>query len=108
MMEKCSKENTEIEKAVKELKKISADERERQIYEAREKAMIDEGIIRYETREEGRKEGIAIGEARGKKEGKREKEIEIAKKMLLKNVSIDDIVEFTGLSKEEIESLSNK
>ena len=108
MMEKCSKENTEIGKAVDELKKISADERERQIYEAREKAMIDEGIIRYETREEGRKEGIAIGEARGKKEGKREKEIEIAKNLLRKKMPINDISEVTDLSKKEIESLSNK
>ena len=57
MMEKCSKENTEIGKAVDELKKISADERERQIYEAREKAMIDEGIIRYETLKEGEEKG---------------------------------------------------
>ena len=92
MMEKCSKENTEIGKAVDELKKISADERESQIYEAREKAMIDEGIIRYETL----------------KEGKREKEIEIAKKMLENNFTIKQIETVTGLSKKEIENLSNK
>ena len=70
--------------------------------------MIDEGIIRYETREEGRKEGIAIGEARGKKEGKKEEKIEIAKNLLRKKMPINDISEVTGLSKKEIESLSNK
>lgn len=41
----------------------------------------------------------------GLKEGKSEKAIEIAKKLLNLNVSIDNIIEATGLTKEEIESL---
>jgi predicted transposase/invertase (TIGR01784 family) len=38
-------------------------------------------------------------------DGKKEKEIEIAKKMLNKNKPIEEIIEFTGLTKEEVENL---
>ena len=44
--------------------------------------------------EKAREEAIEIGEARGK--------IEIAQKMLSKNRDIEEIIEFTGLTKEEI------
>ena len=41
----------------------------------------------------------------GKKVGRQETRIEIAKKMLNKKVAVKDILEFTGLKKEEIEKL---
>lgn len=50
-------------------------------------------------------EGEAIGEARGRAEGEAEKSKEIAKKMKAKNMPIEEIVELTGLTKEEIEKL---
>ena len=53
----------------------------------------------------GRAEGEAIGEARGKAQGEAEKSKEIAKKMKAKNMPIEEIVELTGLTKEEIEKL---
>ena len=37
--------------------------------------------------------------------GEKQKAVEIAKKMKEKNKSLDEIVEFTGLTKEEIEKL---
>ena len=37
--------------------------------------------------------------------GSKQNSIEIAKKMLEKNKEISEIIEFTGLTKEEIESL---
>ena len=51
----------------------------------------------------GKKEGVAEGEARGEEK----KAIAMAKKMLLKNKSIDEIVEFTDLTKEQIEKLKS-
>lgn len=36
---------------------------------------------------------------------KKERSIEIAKKMKSKKINIDDIIEITGLTKEEIEKL---
>ena len=41
----------------------------------------------------------------GIEEGAKEKQIEIAKKMIKKGMSIDEIMELTNLSEEEIEKL---
>lgn len=46
-------------------------------------------------------EGLAEGQAKGKAEGK----TEIATNLLKKDYSIEEIVEITGLTKEEIEKL---
>jgi predicted transposase/invertase (TIGR01784 family) len=48
-----------------------------------------------------REEGIQIGEAKGIEQGK----IEIAKKMLTKNKTMEEIIELTELSYEQIEKL---
>ena len=49
----------------------------------------------------GKAEGLAEGQAKGKAEGK----TEIATNLLKKDYSIEEIVEITGLTKEEIEKL---
>ena len=41
----------------------------------------------------------------GIEQGSTQKQIEVAKKMLEKNMSIEDIIEITNLTKEEIETL---
>ncbi len=56
---------------------------------------------RQEGREEGRQEGIRIGEEKGEKE----KALSIAKAMLLKGYSMEEITILTGLSKTDIQSL---
>ena len=43
----------------------------------------------------------------GEEEGRREQQIEMAKKMLEKNKPIEEIMEFTELTKEEIENIEN-
>ena len=48
------------------------------------------------------------GKIEGKIEGERNRNIEIAKSMLNKNYSFDEITELTGLSEEEIEELKEK
>ncbi|BDD07419.1 Rpn family recombination-promoting nuclease/putative transposase [Aureibacter tunicatorum] len=57
-------------------------------------------VVDY-AREEGREEGIEIGIEKGLKKGK----IETAKKLLSIGLSIDQIMEATDLTKEEIEAL---
>ena len=52
-----------------------------------------------DARDEGKEEGI--------EEGRREQQIEMAKKMLEKNKPIEEIMEFTELTKEEIENIDN-
>ena len=89
--------NEKIEKAKKELEKLAMNPEDRELYELRLKAIRDEMNIRYS----GYIDGIADGETKGKAE----RNIEIAKKMLKKCMKIEDIIELTGLSQEEIEKL---
>ena len=49
-------------------------------------------------REEGKEEGIEIGE--------RVKAFEVARRMLLKGISVENIMYMTDLSKDEIENIS--
>ena len=54
---------------------------------------------------EGREEGIAEGKKEGREEGERNKQLEIAGKLKAGGLSIASIVEFTGLTEEEINQL---
>ena len=51
------------------------------------------------AKEDGHEEGL--------KEGKERSQIEIAKKLLLKNINIEEIADITSLSKEEILKIKN-
>ncbi len=115
MMERCRKEEGEIKEAIEQLEEMSADEKEREIYEQREKGRLIYNTEMNEARrkglEEGKKLGEKIGEKRGEKigekNGKKEKTVEIAKKLLEKNIDIEIIIETTGITKEELETLKN-
>ena len=111
MMEKCKKEEGEIKEAIEQLEEMSADEKEREIYEQREKGRLIYNTEMNEARrkglEEGKKRGEKIGEERGEKNGKKEKTVEIAKKLLEKNIDIEIIIETTGITREELETLKN-
>ena len=60
---------------------------------------------KMKARAEGREEGRAEGLAEGREEGRKEQSIEIARQMKAKGVSPSAIMEFTGLSEEEISLL---
>jgi len=85
--------NPNVKKAVVTLRRLSADEQARDMYERREKAMRDEYSIRKHEREEG------------KAEGKDEKATEIATNLLSLNLPLETIITATGLTREEIENL---
>ena len=108
MMEKCKKEEGEIKDAIEQLEEMSADEKEREIYEQREKSRLIYNTEMNAARRKGLEEGKRLGEKIGEKNGKKEKTIEIAKKLLEKNIDIEVIMETTGITKEELESLRNK
>ena len=59
----------------------------------------------------GEKRGIAIGEERGEKRGitigEKRGKLETARAML-KELPIDQVARFTGLSREELQSLANE
>ena len=86
-------DNKYVKKAEKELEYLSGDEETRRLAELREKAIRDELAAIAQARDEGKSEGII------------QDNIEIAKKMLAKEMDIALIIELTGLTKEEIERL---
>jgi predicted transposase/invertase (TIGR01784 family) len=95
----------EMEKAVKQLRKFSLDEHQREAYEVRLKAMRDEKASlaaefqkgEERGKEEGRKEGEEIGIKKGKEE--------TVVNALRAGLPVDTIVQITGLSGQEIEKI---
>ena len=80
--------------------KMSSEERNEYIYYQKQSVHSQDILNAAEAKGEakGRVEGIYIGEARGEKN----KAVEIAKIMLSKNNSVEEIVELTGLSKDDV------
>ena len=113
-------ENEHIRKAIDELEQVSGDEKLRRIAELREKAIRDEQAAMAYAKEhgyndgynsgygEGKKEGRKQGREEGREEGKKaleQKQIEIAKKLLQKDMKIEEIEDITGLSIEKIKQI---
>ena len=100
--------NSALQKALNVLDIMNFSKHEREAYEDHLKwLMIESNTLkkaedkgRAEGRAEGKAEGIEIGEAKLKEE-----RINLAKKMLAIKEPTEKIIEFTGLTKEEIENL---
>ncbi len=85
--------NKYFKQARKELEYLSGDKDFQEIVEKRALALMDQEVQTRLAKEEG----ISIGE--------KQKKIEIAKKMKAKNMPMEEIMELTELSKEEIEKI---
>ena len=81
---------------IEELEKLAMDEKF--LFE------YDHEIARKKTENSIRAEGYEDGIEQGEKN----KQIEIAKKLLTMNIALEQIIEATGLSKEEIKNLDNE
>ncbi len=97
------KKNNIVKKAQEELEYLQGDEAFKRKIELREKYERDMNSAKYCGRQEGIKEGIKEGIQKGKKEAV----YEIAEKLLLKGNDIETIIEITGLTRNEIESINN-
>lgn len=101
LIEMAKEKNETIKRAAEELEYLTGDEEVRRMAYLHEKWERD-----YESGMEGaREEGRSAGKLEGKIEGRAEGMQEVAKKMKEKNMSLETIIELTGLSKEEIEKL---
>ena len=96
-MEGEEMKNKYIKKAKEKLDEINQSEEERRLAEIRERTIRDEMAIRDSGYIDGKNDGI--------KEGILERNKEIIKQMLKYNMSIENIIKITNLSKSEIESL---
>ena len=101
--------NKYFKQARKELEYLSGDKDFQEIVEKRALALMDQEVqtrlAKEEGSEEGREEGRREGKTEGISIGEKNKKIEIAKKMKARNIPIEEIMELTELSKEEIEKI---
>ena len=101
-----------IQRAYKQLEYLSQDEKARQEYDDYVQAKFDNSMMMHFEKEKGIEEGIEKGIEKGKvigiEEGEKKKEIKIVKNMLKSNLSIETIMEVTGLTEEEIENIKNQ
>ncbi len=104
-MEGEEMKNKYIKKAKEKLDEINQSEEERRLAEIRERTIRDEMAIRDSGYIDGKNDGIEIGIKEGEKKGILERNKEIIKQMLKYNMSIENIIKITNLSKSEIESL---
>ena len=93
-------EDKEVKKAREVLAEISQNEHERYKAELRQKYIMDQKAIE----EAGFDKGLAAGIQQGIKQ----KQIEIAKKLLKKGTKLEEIIELTDLTKDEIISIKDK
>ena len=110
-----------LDMEIKDIKKLPKDKVVKEYMEKIEKLNNDPMFINWITKEKDEQmikntqlynatqEGINIGISQGIKQGinqgLQKRNIEIAKSMLNKNMNIEDIIDITGLSKEEIKKL---
>ena len=90
-------ENEDIKQAKEEYDKLMEDPRERQLAEWRQQRIMDEHAIRKGGYLDGKEEGI--------EQGKTEEKTEVAKRLLKMNLPIEQIIEITELTEEEINKL---
>ena len=86
-----------IEKAFYSLNTLSLDKDEREIYEARLKWLRDEDAALQKAHQKGIEQGI--------EQGRHKERQEMAKKQLRRGVSVDMVIEDTGLTREEVEAI---
>ena len=90
-LDKMAVRNEAFKSAVCKYMELTYDEAIRMLAEENEKAWKD----RQAELDYAMDEGIQKGIQKGRVEGKHNREIEIAKKMLLKNKNIEEIIDFT-------------
>ena len=93
-----------IKKAVVRLMELSADEKTRLLYEAREKERMDLESLLEEAREKERMDAESR-EDEARAEGEKAKAIVIAKNLLALDVPLEKVISATGLTHEEVEDL---
>ncbi|MES2614381.1 MAG: Rpn family recombination-promoting nuclease/putative transposase [Bdellovibrionota bacterium] len=94
-LEALAMQDSAIAKAIKDLEILSYDPKNRVLYEARRKYWLDFNSQICDAKDEGMAKGIEEGEFR--------KSSEMARKMKAKQKPTDEIMEFTGLTREQIE-----
>ena len=96
-----------IEEAYRELERMSADERARLEYEARQKAIRDHDAIMNSAWETGQEKGLQEGREQGMEQGIEQGRLSIVRRMLEGGTSPEEIMRLTGATGEEVEKARN-
>ena len=100
-----------MQDALSELEFLSHDQEARQAYNDRMIHMYDVQSSNTKHYEIGLNEGVGIGREEGieigREEGAKQKAVEMAKMMLSKGFDVDDIVDCSGLTAEEVVKLQH-
>lgn len=99
-LEKIIGSDVIIKKAYEELNRFNWSEKEFIAYEQEIKRIRDEKAVLAQKLDDATE--------KGRKEGRKEREIEVAKNLLKAGVSVDIIVQTTGLLKAEIAQLKEE
>ena len=86
-------ENLDIKKAKEEFEKIKQSEQERRLAELRMKYILDQNSMRNS----GFRDGL--------KKGEKKKQLEIAKKLMNLKMSVQEIIQITDLTEDEIKNI---
>ena len=113
LLEMAEKENEEIKEAVTTYEVLTGDKAVKRLAEIRMLSNLEEKSALAAERERGTEEGLKQGKKEGMKEGKKEglkegeknKQLEIAQKLLKIKMPIEQIIEVTGLTEEEIKKI---
>lgn len=103
-VEAMKKQKPILQRALERLESISSNPEKKKEYEESLNAIRDwDAVLEYAD-----KTGREEGRVEGKAEGERVKAVEIAEKLSKRGLSIEDIMEDTGLSREEVEAIQKK
>ena len=109
LLEMAKNENEEIKNAVEDYEVLTGDEEIKRLAEIRLMSELEEHSALATARAIGTEEGLKLGRDEGlklgKEEGKHEEKIKIAQNLINLGLDTDQIIEATGLSREEIEEL---
>ena len=108
VIEKIIEREEEIKMAHETLEQVSQDDIERDRALRRAIFLSDMTSMRNEARRKGLAEGKEKGREEGREEGKRKRDRMIVINMLNNNLTKDQIADYTGLSKEEIDEAVNR
>ena len=81
---------------------MSMDPKEWELYRSRQMAIMNYNISMSNSEKKGEKKAEKIGEKKAKEE------IARARKMINKGTKLEEIIEITGLTKEEIDTITKK
>ena len=111
ILEKVRTESEVIDMAVNKLEELSQDEKRRQAYYAREKALLDEKskAAYFKNKvERARLEAMKKGMEQGKKEGIKKGVVNTAKNLIKMGITINQVMQATGLSEQEVINIKSK